>query len=117
MKFLLDTNFLVDIFTFKIGLVSELSKFGQPELFALSSVFHELEKVKGKQKKSSNLVSVFAKSNCFVIENEDPADTALLRYAKKGYMICTQDTVLRKKIASLGLKSVAIRQKKYLEMV
>ncbi len=117
MKFLLDTNFLVDIFALRIDMISELSKFGQPDLFALSSLFSEMEKVKGNQKKFTTLAEDFAESRCLIIENSDPADTALLKCAKKGYIVCTQDASLRKKIASLGLKSVAIRQKKYLEMV
>ncbi|MBI2675104.1 MAG: hypothetical protein HYX24_01500 [Candidatus Aenigmarchaeota archaeon] len=117
MKFLLDTNFLVDIFAFKIGLVSELSKFGRPELFALSSVFAELEKIRSRQRRFSRMAADFAGSECFLIESGQPVDTALLSMAKKGYVICTQDAALRKKISLLSLKSVAIRQKKYLEMI
>jgi hypothetical protein len=123
MKFLLDTSFLVSAMEFKIDILYGLMRFGKPELFTLESVVSELKKISsgnGKDAKNASLALVFVEKSVGVIEDVDPGlttDERIIKVAEsEGFIVCTQDFELKRKLKNIGIPVVIIRQKKYLSM-
>ncbi len=116
MKFLLDTNILMSIESLKIDLVSELSKFGKPELYTLDVVKKELIKKSNIQAKIA--LEFIKRFKVKVIKSSgQDADSEIVRTAsEKGFVVCTQDKALIKRLVRKGVKVVYIRQKRFLEM-
>ena len=115
MKILLDTNFLVDVFRFKI----DLTELRGDELFIDENVLEELGRVsRGKSKDAfsakMSLRMVRTKGLKVLKSKEKEADLSLLEHAKAGYAVATQDLELKKKLKKIGAKIIYIRQKKYL---
>ena len=115
MKIILDTNFLVAVDKFKIDIFSELRG---NDLFTLDTVINELKKIshgKGKDSVSAKVALELIKNKGLKIlkSKEKETDLSLLSYAKKGYIIATQDKILRDKLKKNRRKIIFIRQKKY----
>ena len=115
MKIQLDTNFLISSIKFRIDIISELKG---NELFVLDLVVKELENI--SEGKSRNSVSarlvlelIEGKGLKILKSKERQADLSLLEYGKNGYVIATQDLVLKRKLKEVGAKIACIRQKKY----
>lgn len=120
MKFLLDTNFVLIPGKFKVDILSELEKFGKPELFTLDSIIIELEKLasgKGPDPRAAKLGLIILKKYKVktVASQSKKADAGLLESSKAGFIICTLDRELMAKIKKAGGKAITLRQKKYLE--
>ena len=119
MKIIPDTNFLISASKFKIDIFSELRG---NDLFTLDTVIKELEKISlGKSKDSISAkvaLELIKKKGLKVLKSkEKETDLSLLSYAKKGYVIATQDKTLRSKLKKTGKKIIFIRQKKYVVFV
>lgn len=120
MKFLLDTSFLISALRFKVDILSELMKFGKPELYTLHSVVSELAKISsssGKNGKNALLALSFVNKKVKIIEdvNRTNTDESIIKIAKdKEFIVCTQDSELKKKLKKIGVSIITIRQKKYL---
>ncbi len=120
MKFLLDTSFLISALRFKVDILSELMKFGKPELYTLRSVVSELAKISsssGKSGKNALLALSFVNKKVKIIEdvNRTNTDESIINIAKdKEFIVCTQDSELKKKLKRIGVSIITIRQKKYL---
>jgi len=115
MKIILDTNFLMAINKFKIDVFSELRG---NDLFTLDTVIEELEKIShGKSKDSISAkiaLELRKKKGLKVLKSkEKETDLSLLGYAKKGYVIATQDKILKDKLKKNRRRIIFIRQKKY----
>lgn len=116
MKIILDTNILVYAVRFKIDLFEQLRG---NKLFTLNIVKDELKKLssrKGKTAMSAKIALMLTK-DLKILLTKGKADTALLKYAKKGYVIATQDRELINKLRKAKCKVIFIRQKKYFEGV
>ncbi|MEM5879169.1 MAG: PIN domain-containing protein [Candidatus Aenigmatarchaeota archaeon] len=117
----LDTNFLIDLIRFKIGL-EEIQVFLQEpiDFFILSSTLKELQTIARNKGKSGNLAKValeIVKSKGIkILETEQSPDKAFLSLADKNTIIATNDSELRKKLKKLGIKTIYLRAKKYLEV-
>ena len=118
-KFLLDANFLTIPGKFKVDVFSQLEEFGKPELFVLDIVIGELEKL--RQKGGSD--AIFARMGLDFIEDKGikillakcrNADEEMLNLAGKGYIVCTQDAGLIKKLKAKKKPAITLRQKRYL---
>ena len=113
LKFLLDSNFLMIPVQFKVDIFNELKNFGKSEIYTLDLIIEELKKLK----KAKLILQLIKKKKVKILKsNLKSADTQLFDLAKKGYIVCTQDKKLRKKIKENGFKVVYLRQKKYLVM-
>ena len=115
MKVIFDTNFLIFSINSKIDIFSELKG---NDLFILDTIIKELEKI--SHKKSSDSISakialelIKRKDLKILKSKEKETDLSLLSYAKKGYIIATQDSNLRNELKKIGIKFIYIRQKKY----
>lgn len=122
MKFLLDTNFLLIPGRFGVDVFSELSNFGRPECYTLQAVLAEMEKLTvghGADAKAAKLglELLGVKGVIILASGAGPADVQIQKAAEnEGYVVCTQDAELAKKLKAAGVKVVMLRHKKYLEI-
>ena len=120
MRFLLDTNFFLVPGQFKVDVFKELGNFGKPEIFTLDSVILELEKLGGSRKKDAGSAKValeFVKDkNICILQSENKrVDDEIERISgEEGFIVCTQDRELMKRLKEKGIKVITLRQKKYL---
>ena len=115
MRIVLDTNFLIFAAKEKVGIFLQLRS---RNIYVIEPVVRELEKIaKGKSRDS-----VAAKVALMLLKTKKvkklrtgirSADRALVDKAKKGYIIATQDRLLRNRVKKAGGKVLYIRQKKY----
>lgn len=123
MKFLLDTNFLMVPGKFKVDIFSELEKFGRPETFILDLSVKELRKIikgGGKDSKHAMLaMDLIEKKGVTVLESgiAEHTDRAIIRFAKDGYLVCTSDRPLIRKLRERGFHVISLRQERYLTRV
>ena len=115
MKIILDTNFLIDCIRFKIDIKSELAG---NELFIVDSIMPEIKKISDRKTKESNLakmvLDLIVENKFKLLESKNrDTDESILLYSKEGYVIATQDRILKNKIKKLRGKLMYIRQKKY----
>ena len=132
-KILLDTNFLIIPFSFKVDIFTELKRIiGHPELYILEDNVHELEKIikfqKGKDKEYAKMALFYLKKAPITIIktvkhlNEYPklskicsVDDKIVYVAEKGhYLVATQDKLLKEKLKNKDIEIITLRQKKYL---
>jgi rRNA-processing protein FCF1 len=121
-RLILDTNFLIDLARFKIGLEEILDFLEEPvEFFVLSSSIEELKKIARNKGKSGNMAKLALKiiklKKIEILEEKESPDKAFLSIADKNTIIATNDSKLRKKLKSLGIKTIYLRAKKYLEVM
>lgn len=120
MKFLIDTSFIVSATGSKIDVVTELRKFGKPEMYVLDLVIQELEKLssgRGKKAKDSRLsLAILGKVGVNVIKTRPGnTDRKIMTYAlNRDMTVCTIDAKLKRTLLKRGAKVVIIRQGKYL---
>jgi rRNA-processing protein FCF1 len=91
------------------------------DLYVLDKTFDELDSIintqKGKNKASAKLAKAILeaqKPKTLKTTSKDYVDNILLDL--DGYIIATQDRALRSKLRKKGVKTIVLRQKKYLEL-
>ena len=121
-KIMLDANFLIDIFRFRIDL--DLLDNLIEDSFSFettSSVKKELLKISKRSSKEGS----FAKLALKIIEikkvniiksKEFSGDASILENISKETMVATIDLKLRKTLKRLGIKTIYLRSKKRLEI-
>ena len=117
---ILDTNFLLIPGQFKLDIFSEISRLiPNPELFVLDKTIDELNKIiKSKQKPADKqaaklaLQLIKAKHINIIKTGQGKVDDILA--TKTDYIIATQDTNLKKKLKNKKIKTIILRQKKFL---
>jgi rRNA-processing protein FCF1 len=119
MKFLLDTNFFLIPGKFKVDIFSELEKFGKPEIYTIDLVVKELERLTKGRGKVASYARIGAKllrmKKVQILKSFGKnVDAELVRIARTGFVVCTQDRALIKKLKTAGIEVISLRQKKYL---
>jgi len=121
-KVLLDTIFLIDLVRFKIGTDEIPALLQEPHsIFALSATLNELKKIAKRGGADSGLArlaleAVKVKKIRTIWVREKNADRALLSLAGKSTIVATDDIKLRKKLKSIGVKTIYVRARKHLAM-
>ena len=123
-KVLLDTNFLMSCFQFKVDIFSEIDRIiiAKYEIIVLDKTVEELENIVKNQKGKDKEAAKFALK---LIENKKPimiktnndkkTDDIILDYAiKEGYLVATQDKDLKRKLINHGIEVIVLRKKKFL---
>ena len=132
-KVILDTNFLMIPFKFKVDIYSELKTIlDNPKLFIVDKTIDELNNIqitqKGKNKEYAKMAHLSLKKYPISIIktvkhlNKEPklskitsVDDTIAESAQKGsYFVATQDQALKKKLKNKEIKIITLRQKKYL---
>lgn len=118
MRFLLDANFLLLAGKYKTDVLAGLEEFGQPDLYTLDLVMREVEnlaKAAGSTARYARIgLHLVEKNKVKVIQTSGKnTDEELVALAAKGFVVCTQDRALRKRIKGRG-SVVFLRQGRYL---
>jgi len=122
-KILLDTNFLLAVYQFKVDIFSEIRRICNfnYEIYVLDKTIDELrnivEKQKGKDKEAAKIALRLLKiKNVGVIgtSSKERTDDAILDYAKKGYLVATQDKDLKRMLINHAIEVIVLKQKKIL---
>ena len=121
----LDTNFLMVPYQFKIDIFSEFDRicnFGY-KLFIFDQSINELRKIikvqSGKNKKAAQFALKLVKlKNINVIESEQKdVDLLMLNNLRDDTIVATQDKSLKKELIKKGISVITLRQKKYLYII
>ncbi len=122
-KIILDSNFLTIPYQFNIDIFEEIHRIMEEdyELITLDGVIEELEelkKSKGKDAIAAKIgLELIKKKNVKVIKTrEKNVDNTIIRIADKNTIVATNDKELRQKLKNKNIKTIYLRNKKYLEM-
>ena len=122
MKIILDTNFLMIPYLFKVDIIKEFDRILDEtyELCIFDKSVEELMKIisnqSGKDKDAAKFALQFIEKNKFqLIHTDKYVDDAILEETE--FTIATQDKDLKEKLKKQGRKIIILRQKKYLESV
>ncbi|MBW3015051.1 nucleotide-binding protein [Candidatus Woesearchaeota archaeon] len=127
-KIILDTNFLLIPFQFKVDIFEELAKICdfKYKLYIVDKTLDELEKVsgtakKGFDKKSAKLALKLIKTkdiNIITTAKHKDVDNLILDLIKEqDYIVATQDKPLKARLKENNAKRIILRQKKYLTLI
>jgi len=126
-KILLDTNFLLIAYQFKVDIFQQIDRIStfNYEIIVLDKSLSELnyiiEKQRGKNKDAAKFALKLLKmKKVRVVKNEGFKDTddAILDYAKQeGCIVATQDKDLKRRLINYGLRVLILRQKKILTII
>jgi len=116
-KIILDTNFLINAIKFKLDIFSELKKtLDNPfKVYIVDKTLDEL-----KSKPNERLIRTFIERkgiNIIKTAKNKYTDDLILEKSTENTVIATQDKELKEKAKKKGLKTLIIRQKKYLLMI
>jgi uncharacterized protein len=121
---ILDTNFLLVPFQFKINILKEMDYMIEgPHFFVVSSVtIDELKKLgskKGKDAVSARLaLKIIANNPIDIIKNDRKVDDWIVDYANENRaIVCTNDAPLRKRLRPLGIKVATVKSRSKLGFV
>ena len=121
-KIILDTNFLMMPFQFKVDIFSEIERICDfnYSLFVFEGSIDELKSIihnqSGKDKKAAQFALKLIKlKNINVIKSEKKdVDSLILENAGSKDIVATQDMQLKRQLAKKGVSLIAMRGKKYL---
>lgn len=123
-KILLDTNFLLIPYQFKVDIFTELDRVCNfnYKIFALDKTVEELNKIiyeqkgknKGAAKVALNLISI---KNIEIIKTKSDKrtdDIIVDTASKEGFIAATQDKDLKRRLINHGVSVIVLKQKKVL---
>ena len=125
-KILLDTNFLLAVYQFKVDIFAELDRICNfnYKLFILDKTIEELkniiERQKGRHKDAARIalqLLKLRKVGVIKTRSKKHTDDVILDYAEKDYLVATQDKDLKRRLIHHNVKVIVLRQKKILAMV
>lgn len=121
MKVLMDANFLLIPGKFRVDVFEDMKIFGNPEFFTLDKVVKEIEKIAkggGRDSKHAHMALFLIDSKGINVVKSKPrkrTDDELQRIAKEGgFIVCTQDRDLIKRLRKKSVEVISLRQRKYL---
>ena len=123
-KILLDTNFLLIPYQFKVDIFSEIERIChfQYKIYILDKTLNELENIikiqKRKHKEAAKIALQLLKIKKIEIiktNSSGRTDDIIAEYAsEKEFIIGTQDKDLKRKLVNHGVSVIVLRQKKFL---
>ena len=121
-KIMLDANFLIDVFRFRIDL--DMMNNLIEEYFSLettSAVKNELLKISKRSTKEGSFAKLALKileiKKVKIIKSKEfSGDISILNNISRETMVATNDLKLRKTLKRLGVKTIYLRSKKRLEI-
>lgn len=117
----LDTNMLLVPFQFGVDIFDEIRRLVPgAKIVVLKGTIRELNKIAEqgvKEKKYVLLAKRLLDMHRVEIVNRDgPVDSELLRLAREGVIIATNDRELKRKVWDVGGRVIALREKNRLEL-
>ncbi|NOZ58028.1 MAG: twitching motility protein PilT [Euryarchaeota archaeon] len=120
MLVLLDSNFLLLPFQYRIDIFAEIEALlnTRPRYAVPEQVLRELEQLSsrgGKLGKFARSAIALAEQRCSVVSvDAENADEALEKLAERGTIICTNDKVLKEKVRKRGSAVIFLRERQKL---
>ncbi len=114
MVIALDTNVLLGIESLKINPFEEirLGLGSSARIVVPLEVKKELENIEGNKKMVKTAITILGGEKPEIVETKAKnADDALLELAKKGFVVATNDRLLRKKIRNANCRIIFFRKK------
>ncbi|MCK5107446.1 MAG: hypothetical protein KAQ83_01850 [Nanoarchaeota archaeon] len=135
-KILLDTNFILLPFTLKVDIFTELKRIiDNPEIIILDLIVLELEKIarldKGSDGRAAKATLSYLEKMPLKVKKTvkhlktanslskiSSVDDKIVEFAaKNGYLVATQDKLLKEKLKNRDIKIITLRQKKHLIII
>jgi rRNA-processing protein FCF1 len=126
-KILLDTNFLLIPYQFKVDIFTQIDKIStfKYELFILDKTLEELKKIvekqKGKNKEAAKIaLKLVSIKNIGIIKTKgnDRTDDVILDTASKDdFIVVTQDKDLKRRLINQSVSVIVLRHKKMLAII
>ena len=127
-KILLDTNFLLIPYQFKVDIFSEIRRISdfKYRLCIVDKTIDELKKIiekqKGKHMRAAilGLAMLDMKKAQVIKSKEKNADEAIEKIAlkaRKTYIVATQDAELKRKLKKKGVSLIVLKGKAHLELL
>ncbi len=125
-KIILDTNFLLIPYQFRVDIFSEIKRIAdfKYELCVIDKTVDELKKIiekqKGKDRKAAILGLIMLEqkgAKLIKTKEKKDVDTLILNTAKKGYIVATQDAELKRKLKKAGISHIVLKGKSHLELI
>jgi len=120
-KILLDTNVLMAVGEMKLDVFEQLREYCDFnfKIYVLQSTIEELEKIiveqRGKYIRAAKLaLSLLARKKITILKKTGYADDLLVELSQRGYLVLTQDALLKKRLKRPYL---TIRQQKRVMLV
>ncbi|MBT4647415.1 hypothetical protein HOC11_04050 [archaeon] len=125
-KIILDTNFLLIPYHFKVDIFSEIDRIidDKYEILILEGIIDELnniiEKQTGKHVLAAKMAMTLIKQKhlkTINISGTEYIDDSIVNISDEMTVVATQDKELKKRLKSKNIKIIVLRNKKYLEIV
>ncbi len=120
-RIILDTNFLIDLGRFGIG-IDEIDKVMTEnyEMQIVSSSVHELKKIASTSMEESKFAKyalmIIDLRKIKILETNEGADAAIIYFADRDTIVATNDIDLRRRLKKKGVRCIYIRARKKLEI-
>lgn len=117
----LDTNMLLVPFQFGVDVFEEIERLlPGARVVILKGTVRELDRIAEQGAKEKKYVKLAKRlieiRRVEIIDRDGPVDSELLRLAKGGAIIATNDRELKKKVWGAGGRVIALREKNRLEL-
>jgi len=128
-KIIIDTNFLLIPYQFKVDIFSEIKRICdfKYRLCIIDKTLEEMKKIIATQKEKHRRAAVLGvmllgQKNVYKIRAKKgkSVDESILEIAckdKKGYVVATQDAELKRKLKEKGISLIVLKGKSHLELV
>lgn len=125
-KIILDTNFLMIPYTFKVDILEEIKRIAsfKYEFYIMEGSIGELEGIiatqRGKDKEAARFALSIIKGKHLKTLRKNQGNTvdeAIVEIADKDTVVATQDAGLKRKLRQKGVPLIVLRQKKYLMLL
>ncbi len=116
-----DTNMLLVPFQFGIDIFSEIRRLvPNARIVVLKGTIRELDKIAKQGVKEKKYVTLAKKlldiNRAEIIDRDGPVDSELVRLAKEGAIIATNDRELKRRVWEAGGRVIAMREMNRLEL-
>ena len=124
-RIILDTNFLLIPYNFKVDIYEEIKRIVHDEclICIIDRTRYELDKILNTQKGKDKAAAKFAldlidkkKPESIITENQHVDESILLLAEQEDCIVATQDKELKDKLKQLKRKIIVLRQKNHLEI-
>jgi rRNA-processing protein FCF1 len=120
-KIIIDTNFLLVPEQFKVDIFTEIKNaLGDVEFYIIDKTLDELQKIidnGGKDKIAAKIgLELVKRKKLNELTSTSYVDDAIVEVCKQDpkFMVATNDVVLKRKLRKINIKTIELKQKKYI---
>ena len=117
MRIILDTDFIINTIKYKIDIDEALRKAinSNFQIYIIDKTLDELKKINNQDSKLALKLIEFKKYEIIKTKKDRIADELIKEIAEKADVVATQDKELKKDLNKKLIKTISIRQMKYLK--